>query len=61
LRNGESAKCAARSAAVRADFGVIDADLAEVIDVWATLPKAVRADILAAVRQRQTHEPEHEV
>jgi hypothetical protein len=46
----KQAKCAAPCAAVGADFGPLDADLAEVIDAWPTLPDAVRAAVLAMVR-----------
>jgi hypothetical protein len=49
----DSALCAAPGAALPPDSGPIDHGLAEVIDAWPTLPEAVRADVLAMVREAQ--------
>jgi hypothetical protein len=55
--SGDPAVCAAPGAALGPDSGLIDAGLAEVIDAWPTLPDAVRADVLAEVRQAQASTP----
>ncbi len=45
-----SANSAAESGAVGADSSPISPELAEVIDAWEALPKAIKAGILAMVR-----------
>jgi hypothetical protein len=40
----------AESGAVRSQNGLIDADLAVVVDAWPTLPEAIKTGILAMVR-----------
>ncbi len=50
---GDPAVCAAEIHALGPDSGPIDPDLAEVIEQWPILSNALRADILAKVRQAQ--------
>jgi hypothetical protein len=55
--SGDPAASAAPGAALGPDFGPIDARLVEVIDAWPALPEAVRADILAKVREAHPDTP----
>jgi hypothetical protein len=47
---GDSNVCAANFNAVEANSGLIDPDLATIIEAWPSLHEAVRANILAMVR-----------
>jgi hypothetical protein len=57
---GELAKCAAPGAALGPDCGLFDTDLATLIEAWPTLPEAVRAAIVAMVRQARQVAPADE-
>lgn len=48
---GDAPECAAEISALGPDSDRIDPALAEIIDAWPTLPKAVLADITAIVRK----------
>ena len=50
--------CAAPGAALGPDSDLIDPGLAEVIATWPTLPEAVRAVVLAKVRQATVNTPQ---
>ena len=52
--NIHSRDCAAPGAAVGAENGPIDPDLARVIEAWPKLPAAIRAGVLAMIDAADT-------